>query len=72
MAPNEVELATVMFIATAETPVAGMPPWPVTLTLMVWLGPTGPDTPPVPLRVSSCRTGVWAENAPGVVAAPPR
>ena len=49
---------TVTFRATAETPEGGTPPRPVTCTSTVAPDPTGPEMPPVPLRVSRMRTGV--------------
>ena len=48
----------VMFTTTADTPVLGTPPRPVTCRVMVPDGPMGAATPvPVPSRVSSRRAG---------------
>ncbi|MCY1208167.1 hypothetical protein D9M72_197840 [compost metagenome] len=60
------------FTATAETPVVGIPPRPVTLTRIVAQGATAPLIPPVPLRVSNCRNGVRDAKAPAAVGVPAR
>ncbi len=59
---------TVTLTTTADTPVAGTPPMPVTPAAMVAPGPTGDTNPPVPLRVSRIRAGVrlWYLPPPAV------
>src|SRR5664279_6225540 len=62
MYPAAAGPATVTFRATADTPVAGTPPCPVTCTEIDPVAGTGPDAP-WPIRVS--------ESAPAA-AGPPR
>ncbi len=46
--PAAASLVAVRFITTAETPVAGTPPWPATCRLSDCPGPSAP----IPVRVS--------------------
>ena len=59
------------FSATADTPVAGTPPCPVTCTEIDPVDGTGPAAP-WPIRVSMMRAGGSGATAPGVLGVPPR
>jgi len=55
---------------TAATPVAGIPPRPVTCTSITWPGPTLAAAAPRPERVSRMRAGLTAVKPPGVAGGP--
>src|SRR5664279_4415803 len=70
MNPPAVGAVTVTFSTTADTPVAGTPPCPVTLTATVAPARTAAAGAPVPDRVSSTRSGATDPNPPGATGAP--
>src|SRR5450755_1684810 len=70
MYPGEVGAATVAFTTTADTPVAGTPPCPVTCNETDPNAGTGPDAPCL-VRVSMIRAGGSEATAPGVLGVPP-
>jgi hypothetical protein len=70
--PAAVGLVTVTFTTTAVTPDAGTPDAPATCKATDEFAATGPVTPPVPVRVSSTRTGLTGvsfDPLPAVAAA---
>src|SRR5664280_1400224 len=71
MYPAEVGSAAVTFTTTADTPLTGTPPWPVTCRDTVPNDGTGPVTPRL-VRVSMIRAGDSEATAPGSVGVPPR
>src|SRR5450755_2756000 len=70
MYPAEVGLTAVTFTTTADTPVAGTPPCPVTCNETDPNAGTGPDAPCL-IRVSMIRAGGSEATAPGAVGVPP-
>src|SRR6185437_3340005 len=60
--PPTVGAVTVTFSTTAVTPDDGTPSTPATASTADEFAATGPVTPPVPLRVSSTRTGLTGVN----------
>ena len=67
--PLPVAPVTVTLTTTADTPVAGTGPRPVTWTVTVPALGTAPAGAPTPDRVSSIRVGGTEPTAPGVVGA---
>src|SRR5262252_6037266 len=64
MCPAAVEAVAVTLTTTADTPLAGTPPLPVTCTATAVCGWIAALGAPTPLRVSSTRDGPTAANAP--------
>src|SRR6266567_65556 len=64
MWPAAVGPVTVTFKTTADTPLPGTPPRPVTCTATAVSGLTGAFLAPSPVRVSSNRAGATGTNAP--------
>ena len=60
----------VTLTATADTPLAGMPPCPVNCTSMTPFAGTCPVAPRL-ILVSSTRAGVSGSRDPGAVGVPP-
>src|SRR6202521_799759 len=54
---DAVASAAVTLSTTAETPVSGTPPRPLTCSVIAWPAPTGAVYPPLPFRVSRIRAG---------------
>src|SRR5664279_1245574 len=70
MTPPALGALTVTFSTTADTPVAGTAPCPVTLTATVAPGRTAAAGAPVPDRVSSTRSGATDPNPPAATGGP--
>src|SRR5947209_17964657 len=69
--PGALGWVTVTVKATAETPVAGTPPRPVTCRFRVAPGPIAAAGAPVPSRVSRMRAGVTGWKPAGDGSPPP-
>src|SRR5947208_1300440 len=70
MCPAAVAPVAVTFTTTADTPLAGTPPRPVTCTATAACALTGALGAPTPLRVSSNRDGATGTNAPAADGVP--
>src|SRR5674476_235894 len=70
--PGPAGSVTVTFNTTAETPLAGTPPRPVTCRCTTPRAGTATGAAPTPVRVSNNRDGSKDPNAPGTVGAPER